>query len=84
MEEERKETVKEERPVLTWPELYREFMYTLRATLGEPLPPEFWQHTRNARKEALLAARSLIDARIAAIEQEERRRSSRPTKITVQ
>jgi hypothetical protein len=33
------------------------------------LPPEFHEHSRAARKEALLAMRSLIDARIERLEQ---------------
>jgi len=33
------------------------------------LPPEFHEHTRAARKEALLAMRSLIDARIERLDQ---------------
>lgn len=32
-------------------------------------PPAFHEHTRAARKEALLALRSLIDARIERLEQ---------------
>jgi len=45
------------------------------------LPPEFEEHVHNARRETLLAIRSLLDA---AIEQEpRRRRPPRPRTIEV-
>lgn len=37
------------------------------------LPPEFWSHTRNSRKEGLLALRSLLDRAIERLEREEAR-----------
>lgn len=37
--------------------------------MGQVLPAEFWEHRRNARREALLALRALVDAAIKALEQ---------------
>jgi hypothetical protein len=43
---------------------------SLRKSLEEMIPPGFTEHRRAARKEALLAVRSLVDA---AIERSEKR-----------
>ena len=52
--------------------------------MGRLLPAEFRTHLRAARKELLLAARSLIDERIERIEEMERRRAARkPTRVPV-
>jgi hypothetical protein len=47
------------------------------------LPPEGKQHVRNARKESLLAARSVLDAWIDRIEQGTTVRRT-PTKIEIE
>jgi hypothetical protein len=39
-------------------------------TLASILPPEFHTHRRAARREALLAARSVIDAALARLEKQ--------------
>jgi hypothetical protein len=41
------------------------------------LPPEFHEHSRAARKEALLAMRSLIDTRIERLEQAKEKPASK-------
>ncbi len=48
---------------------FREGMNTL-------FPPEFRSHVRSARREFWLAVRSLVDARIEALEHEGRQRQS--------
>jgi hypothetical protein len=35
------------------------------------LPPQFWEHSRKARKEMLLAWRSMIDAALERMEEKE-------------
>lgn len=73
------------REPMTWLELAAEIRRTARATLGDRVPEDFWQHARAARKEELLALRSLLDARISQLEEDEQRRSERKTtKIPVQ
>lgn len=46
------------------------------------LPEEFGEHTRNARRETLLAIRSLLDAAID-VQEPRGRRSARPRNIEV-
>ena len=77
-------TSEKEREVMSWQELCREFRATLRITLGEPLPGEFWQHMRAGRKERLLAVRSLIDVKIARLERQQERAARQTTKMTEQ
>ena len=53
------------------------------------IPEEFWEHRRAARREGLLALRSLVDAAIERLEKPEdnppkRRRSSRKVKVEVE
>ena len=49
------------------------------------LPEDFKTHLRGARRELLLAVRSLIDARLAAFEESEKRREAgRRTRIQVE
>ena len=49
------------------------------------VPEEFIFHLRAARKELLLAARSLIDARIEKLEEAEQRRAGRrPTRVRIE
>lgn len=43
----------------------------MRASIEALFPPEFIAHGRRARREALLAARSLIDQALARIEERE-------------
>lgn len=54
-----------------------------RASLRSFLPEEFWEHRRAARREMLLAMRSLIDAAIERIEEEEAPERKRAEKIEV-
>lgn len=53
----------------------------LRARMEGPLPEPFFQHLMNARREVLLAARSLIDA---ALEKPPPVPKDRPKKIEVE
>jgi len=46
----------------------RGFVRRVMARRPRFLPPEFHEHTRAARKETLLAVRSLIDARLERLE----------------
>jgi hypothetical protein len=49
------------------------------------LPPrEFGDHLRGAQRELLLAARCLIDTAIERLDEPERRRVRRPTRIAVE
>jgi len=48
------------------------FRQEMRKSYEALLPPEFIQHRRTARKEALLAARSLIDHVIKRLEEAEK------------
>lgn len=61
-------------------EAWREFKSSLQAFL----PEEFWEHRRAARREMLLAARSLVDAKIERLEQEETSQRKRTQKIEVE
>jgi hypothetical protein len=52
------------------------------------IPKEFWEHRRTARRETLLALRSLVDAAIERLEDAEenphrQRRSNRKVKVEV-
>jgi len=55
----------------------------VRTGLKKALPEEFWAHRRAARKEALLALRSLLDAAIERVE-ERPKRARKTTKIKVE
>lgn len=44
-----------------------------RESLKSFLPPEFWEHSQKARKEMLLAWRSMIDAALERMENKEDR-----------
>jgi hypothetical protein len=81
-EEAREEApVREREEVRSVQEAWREFQASLRALL----PEEFWEHRRAARREALLAVRSLIDAALERIEEEERaERPKRAKKIEIE
>ena len=48
------------------------------------LPGDFFKHMRLARREILLAARTLLDARIAALEEEAGERPSRVQRINIE
>ena len=54
-----------------------------RSSLHSLLPAEFWEHRRAARREMLLAARSLLDAAIERIEQQEAPHQKRAQKIKI-
>ncbi|MBI2368783.1 MAG: hypothetical protein HYV08_00790 [Deltaproteobacteria bacterium] len=45
------------------------------------LPDEFWEHTRGAQRESLLAMRSILDRLLARVES---RRPRRPQRIKVE
>ncbi len=73
------------RKPLGWLQLLGEVRYTLQASMGNRLPDEFWQHAHSARREGMLAVRTLLDAQISRLEQQERQaRERRATKIDVQ
>ena len=55
-----------------------------RSSLHSLLPAEFWEHRRAARREMLLAARSLLDTAIEHIEQQDAPRQKRAHKIEVE
>jgi hypothetical protein len=74
-----------ERKPMSWLQLMNEFRYTFEASMGEPVPGDFWHHVHTARKESLLALRSLIDVGIEHIEEKEARSTERTaTKIAIQ
>jgi hypothetical protein len=52
--------------------------------LSPHLPEEFRQHTQAARREMLLAMRSLLDAAIEYIEEKEEKPKKKATKIKVE
>ncbi len=77
-------TVESDKP-MGWLQLMGEFKRTMKATMGAPMPGDFWQHMRASHKERLLAVRSLLDARITRIEEREAQAQARKiTKISVQ
>jgi len=43
----------------------------MRESVKAFLPPEFWEHGRQARKEVLLAWRSMIDSALERMEEKE-------------
>lgn len=43
----------------------------MRESMKAFLPPEFWEHGKKARKEMLLAWRSMIDAALERMEKKE-------------
>ena len=55
---------------------------------GSLIPKEFWQHGRAARREALLALRSLVDSAISRLEEKEnpapKSTPQRKTKVEVE
>jgi hypothetical protein len=55
-----------------------------RARAQGMFPPEFRQHMIAARREVLLAVRSLIDTRIESLECQERASSKKATKLPVE
>lgn len=54
-----------------------EIVVRLRSPLARLLPPEVRSHMLAARREMLLALRSLVDAAIEGLEERERRAGSR-------
>jgi hypothetical protein len=58
-----------------------EFVLRFKPPLGKIAPDEVRAHAKAARKEILMALRSLIDAAIAGSEEEEKKH---PTKIEVE
>jgi hypothetical protein len=55
-----------------------------RSSLRSLLPAEFWEHRQAARREMLLAARSLVDAAIERIEQQDAPQQKRARKIKIE
>jgi len=43
----------------------------VRESMKAFMPPEFWEHSKKARKEMLLAWRSMIDAALERMEKKE-------------
>jgi hypothetical protein len=43
----------------------------MRESMKAFLPPKFWEHSRKARKEMLLAWRSMIDSALERMEEKE-------------
>lgn len=67
-------------PVKVWTSALREFEGGFKGLL----PAEFWQHRRAAKKEALLAVRTLLDTAIQRLESEPAKPTRRSaTKIAV-
>ena len=62
----------------------RETVEELRARVSSFCPPEFKTHMMAARREFLMAVRSLLDARIESLERAEKAASKRATKVTVE
>ncbi len=54
-----------------------EAAHAIKANAKRLLPPEFWEHRAAARREGLLALRSLIDAAIAHTEPAPARKATR-------
>jgi hypothetical protein len=48
------------------------------------IPEEARKHLRSARKEKLMALRSILDARIQALEKEGKKEKKKPQKVKVQ
>jgi hypothetical protein len=85
MAEKKPEVAEERQRPMGWLQLMGEIRRTMKANMGDPIPPEFRQHMQASHKERLLAMRSLIDARIAHIEELEAQAKERKvTKISVQ
>jgi hypothetical protein len=81
----RTDTAGERSDAMSLLQLLVEAQKTLHASMGDALPSDFWQHVRSSRREGLLAMRSLIDAQISRLEQQEQQAHERTaTKITVE
>lgn len=72
----------EECPLKAWATALRDLPKGLHGLL----PEEFWHHRRAAKREVLLALRSLLDAAIERLEEKPpaTRRRKAPAKIAVQ
>jgi hypothetical protein len=56
----------------------------MESLLKDLVPEEFWQHRRAARRETLLAVRSLVDAAIERVDKEpEQQKRHSATKIPI-
>jgi hypothetical protein len=67
-------------PVKVWTSALRDFEDGFKGLV----PTEFWQHRRAAKREALLAVRSLLDTAILHLESEPPKRVRRAaTKVAV-
>ncbi len=74
---------------MTWEdhlaEAIKSFRKEMKEWRGDMFPEEFRTHRRAARREMLLAWRSMIDARIAKLDEEEKEKTSpQATRIKVE
>lgn len=61
-----------------------DYVFKFRPSMLNLFPPPTRQHMRAARKEVLLAFRSIIDRAIERVEEEDKKQSKRRTRIEVQ
>ncbi len=59
---------------------FKSALKAMRKQWGSLIPEEFWQYRREARREMLLAMRSLVDAAIERLEGEEKQTNRPPTR----
>jgi hypothetical protein len=83
------EETKTEREPSEFGKHMRSAMRSVRKQWGSLIPDEFWQHRREARREMLLAMRSIVDAAINRLEPEEEKPAAKPgtrrkTKVEVE
>ncbi len=63
----------------------KSFRKDIKARRSNVLPEEFWAHRRAARREMLMAFRSLLDSRIEKLEHPEQEKSAQQvTRIKVE
>jgi len=79
----------DEEKELTWEDhlaaAIKAFRKEVKEWRGELFPEEFYTHHRAARREMLLAWRSLLDAKITKLEAEEKEKSApKATRIKVE
>lgn len=79
-----KAEAKEQKSRPETPKSVQEAWRDFKSSLCAFLPEEFWEHRRAARREMLLAMRSLIDAAIERVEQGEGQPRRQAKKIEVE
>ncbi len=63
----------------------KSFRKDMKERRGNKIPEEFWSHQRAARREMLMAWRSLIDARIDKLEHPDKEKAApQATRIKVE